>query len=659
MCHLATDPIFAADTASGRKELGLFELMASAVRGELVDLPRMAAYQRASLVTVLAILMHVLSRYAKVKRANASSWAHAWDTLIGDDALRITAPHNEVAFLQPPTSAPKSQQSIEAADLLLPNVEHEVKRSWATEHAETAVFALIGSLSRPNVKDHRSSTRTGLCAVLPSVDGTLASEVSCLLSAYDTLKLPAGRSAKARDHFVWLKPYRPKKDASISFAELPRPFLDVGRAQRLIRRDSGEWEVWACANNTIRVTGIDPWLDDPHTPRIIDQEGTKRYKLAAKLFDHRFQHHVLFGEVGKNYSIERPRVLDLVEYRYARLCALGSEQGKTKGYREALFVAKRSGGLFHFDPPKKEDRPARLSETALATIGSGGTILYSALAALYPDTNDLSNIDKNRIKAAQQSYYTAVGHASVQLVFDLLNERDDRSEAQRRFDTLIAREIRNAFYLASTALARPLHAARAHQRLETGIHFRLKGEAMSNEFNPPPIARQAFAILRDLSEHATPDDRARLRTMFLPEPPLSFWKMMAAVPREQTDDDRCVAIWKIVLRALGEIYQSGKPLGQMLAMEEFPEARMDRLLAASGASLPGLIDEALRWLVSHQVDATDLSVLVTLGVADVLGDAETRDWARKKIALDFVRFAGPTEREGKAPKAVPHMQEAS
>ena len=204
-------------------------------------------------------------------------------------------------------------------------------------------------------------------------------------------------------------------------------------------------------------------------------------------------------------------------------------------------------------------------------------------------------------------------------MFDLLNDSDDPSEAQRRFDILIAREVRNAFNLASTALARPLHAARAEQRLETGIHFRLKGEAMSNEFNPPPIARQAFAILRELSEHATPDDRARLRTMFLPEPPLSFWKMMAAVPREQTDDDRCVAIWKIVLRALGDIYQSGKPLGQILAAEEFPEARMDRLLTASGASLPGLIDEALRWLVSHRVEAADLSVLVTLGVARCFG----------------------------------------
>ena len=33
-----------------------------------------------------------------------------------------------------------SQQSIEAADLLLPNVEHEVKRIWSAERAVAALF---------------------------------------------------------------------------------------------------------------------------------------------------------------------------------------------------------------------------------------------------------------------------------------------------------------------------------------------------------------------------------------------------------------------------------------------------------------------------------------------------------------------------------------
>ena len=86
---------------------------------------------------------------------------------------------------------------------------------------------------------------------------------------------------------------------------------------------------------------------------------------------------------------------------------------------------------------------------------------------------------------------------------------------------------------------------------------------------------------------------------------------------------------------------------------------MDRLLTASGSSLPGLIDEALRWLVSHRVEATDLSVLVTLGIGDALGDGEARDWARQQIALDYVRSADAQERGKKGSQAVPQMQEAS
>jgi hypothetical protein len=650
-------PIFTAATATGRKDYGLFDLMAAATRGELIDLSDMAAHQRAPVVTVLAILMHVLARYAKVERASEKSWAQAWDKVIGPDALRVTAPHDEVAFLQPPTSEPTSLQSIEAADLLLPNVEHEVKRTWSVARPDAAFFSLIGSLSRPNVKDHRSSTRTGLCAVLPSVDGTLGSEIGSVLSAYDHLKLPASRSTKATDHFVWLKPYRPKEDAPIPFADLPRPFLDIGRAQRIVASAGGRFKILACPNNTIRVTGADPWLDDPHTPKVSSEEGTKRYKLAAKPFDHRFQHHIMFGLVDKRNTIERPRILDLIEYRYVRLCALGTDQGKTKGYREALFAAARSEGLFHLEPPKAEDRPARLSASALSTISTGSKVLSSALAALYPDTDDLMDTEWRRIDVAQLTYHNAVGHASVQLVFDLLNNPENVAEEQRRFDVLIAEEVRRAFNVAATALIRPLHAARAQHRLEAGIHFRLKGESMSKEFNPPPLARQVFAILREITEHATPNDRARLRTMFLPEPSLSFWKLMAVVPQEQTDDERCVTVWKVVLRALGNVCHSSSSLGRTLAAQNFPEDRMDRLLTASGSSLPGLIDEALRWLVSHRVDAVDLSILVTLGIADALGDGETRDWARKQIALDYVRTA--EEREKRGSRGPAQIQEAS
>jgi hypothetical protein len=616
----------------------------------------MAAHQRAQTVTVLAVTMHVLTRYSSccgdVDRKSESSWAEAWNELIGPDALRITAPHGEAAFLQPPTREPrldkdgelKDRQLIEEADLLVAKVQHEVKCTWSTARAETAIFSLIGGLSRPYTNFYLTSTRIGLCAVLPSTDGTIGSEISALVSAYDQLNLPAN-SAKAADHFVWLRPYRPRNDqgeadAPISFADLPRPFLDIGRAQRIIplyqQGDAG-YGIWACPNNTIRVTGADPWLDDPHTPKTTSADGTRRYKLAAKTFDHRFQHHVLFGSVEKQSTIERPRILDLADYQCVRVCALGTEQGKTRGYHEALYAATRSEGLFHLNPPKPEDRPARLSASALATIDAGSKVLYAALAVLYPDAGGLNDAERSRIKVAQAAYHQAAGHASVQLVFDLLNSPENVEIEQQRFDAMAAVEVRRAFSLATTALLRPLHAARAEQRLEAGIRSKLHGESMSREFEPPMLARQSFAILRDLTEHANPNDRAQLRTMSLPEPPLSFWKMLARVPQEQIDNEHCLEIWKRILKALGDIRHSGASLGRALAIQDFPEHRMDRLLTASGASLPGLIDEALRWLVSHRVEHADLSVLATLGIADGLGDAEARDWSRRQIALAYVR----------------------
>ena len=93
------DPIFRTVTTGGRTDYGLFGLMVSATCGELIDLPGMAAHQRAQFVTVLAILMHVLARYEKVDQASEGSWAQAWAKLIGHDALRVTAHHDEVAFL--------------------------------------------------------------------------------------------------------------------------------------------------------------------------------------------------------------------------------------------------------------------------------------------------------------------------------------------------------------------------------------------------------------------------------------------------------------------------------------------------------------------------------------------------------------------------------
>jgi hypothetical protein len=164
----------------------------------------MAAHQRPAVVTALAIICH-------------GDLGRAWDRAIGVDALRLEAPDDEVAFLQPPTDPPTSQQSIESADALLPGVEHEVKRSWDTT-PDRAVFAIMGSMMRPNTKDHRSATRTGLSCTLTSLDGSVGAEIVNLVEAYDQLFSSRANTSSARDHMVWVRPYR-RNDLPLTLAD--------------------------------------------------------------------------------------------------------------------------------------------------------------------------------------------------------------------------------------------------------------------------------------------------------------------------------------------------------------------------------------------------------------------------------------------------------
>ena len=129
----------------------------------------------------------------------------------------------------------------------------------------------------------------------------------------------------------------------------------------------------------------------------------------------------------------------------------------------------------------------------------------------------------------------------------------------------------------------------------------------------PRLARSSRAALREIAAHLTPDDRATLRTMPLGEPPMAFWIHLAAAPREQSESTTTITVWKMVLRTLGSVGQLGQPVGAVLAETKFPKDRMSRLLTATGGALTGALDEAGRWLMSHDIVNADLSALLALG----------------------------------------------
>ena len=625
-----SDPVLTLTLARGVEKGGLFELLDAALAGELVDLPAMRAHQRAAVVTVLAVIAHTL------RRRGGASLAAEWKRQIGEDALRIAAPHDQPAFLQPPTGEPTKRQSIESLDCLLPRVQHEVKETFSGS-VEEWLFALMGGQGRPNVKDNRSSSRSGLTAVLPSVDGTIGSEIRSLIEAYD--RTIAGGSGSAADHLLWLRPLD-RTSAPLIAADLPRPILDAGRPVRL-RFVGDQLEAWVCPNNVVRIRDGNQWMDDPHTPKLVTAKTVERFRLAAKPWDHSIQHQILFGGMRGPDEIHRPAILHTVDYRFVRICALGTDQGKTRGYHEALYTASRGRRPFRLTPPAQEDRAADLSARALDAVRTGGNHLSGALLRML-EIDSFNTLKHRPMEQATVNHATGrlssvAGSASVQLVLDLLSGDPDPEKEQQGINHLVAHLVWGVFREVQSSFHDPLLVAAGEDHLRGKLILYFGIEAMQTSEEIPRLARSSRAALREIAAHLTPDDRATLRTMPLGEPPMAFWIHLAAAPREQSESTTTITVWKMVLRTLGSVGQLGQPVGAVLAETKFPKDRMSRLLTATGGALTGALDEAGRWLMSHDIVNADLSALLALGLGDALSDATTTDWSRRHLALDYAR----------------------
>ncbi len=627
-----SDPVFTLRLADGIRKGGLFDLLEAALAGELVDLPAMRAHQRASIVTVFAVIGHTLRRYGN------ASLAGEWNRQIGEHALQIEAPHGEPAFLQPPTRQPTKRQSMESLDCLLPGVQHEVKETYSGS-VEEWLFALMGGQARPSVNYHRPSSRYGLTAALPSTDGTIGSEIRLLIQAYD--RTMGKREGSAADHMVWLHPL--DRDSSSFIAEdLPRPILDAGRPVRL-RFAADRTEAWLYPTNVSRLARSTQWMNDPHTPKLVTAKGVERFRLAAKRWDHAVQHQMLFGGKRGDSEVQRPEILHTVDYRFVRICALGTDQGKTLGYRESLYAASRGRSTFRLTAPKDPaDRAADLSRRVLDAVSTGERQLSAALLRMLDidsfDTLRHRPMEKATVGDAAARLKSLAGAASVQLVFDLLCGESGPEQEQQRINRVVAPMVWTVFKEVQEAMRDPMLVAEAEDYLCGQMISRFGKEAMQASEQIPRLARSSRAALGEIVSHLTPDDRATLRTMSLSEPPMAFWICLGAAPPEQADAD-AAGVWKVILRCLGTVRQAGRPASAALARTGFPRDRMSRLLTATGNTLVGAIDEAARWIIAHDVENADLADLLALGLADALSDAAASGWARRRVALEYARAA--------------------
>ena len=158
-------------------------------------------------------------------------------------------------------------------------------------------------------------------------------------------------------------------------------------------------------------------------------------------------------------------------------------------------------------------------------------------------------------------------------------------------------------------------------------------------FDPPQLSRRIHAALGEIAAHLTPNDKARLRSMSIEHPTLTYWEILAAAPENLAAPGPCDKAWRVIAKALGHFDVGGRGLGRALAESDYPEMRMDRLLAATGDAVRGQVADALRWLEAAGASRVRLSDAAVLMLADAVGDTAASEDIRRRTALDYVRAA--------------------
>ena len=629
------DPIFRLRTRK-RNQLGsLFDVMACAADGTLIDLPSMQAHQRAPIVTALAVMMRAIELYATHPLTMASDWRGEWERQIGVEALRLVAPTGERAFFQPPTSGEPAEITIEEVDRLTVAQRHAVKPQRSTT-PERAAFALMSSDWRQyGGVGWTAGCRPGITAVLVGDGQTLASEIMALIVAYRHMPSKAvgerAQSNSAADHLLWLATY----DATVTSTpveEVPYPFLSA-RTCRLVERDDGLLGAMHYRTKTKRLIGG----DDMGDPQVAMSEGKPFKAISGRLPRSRFLHRTIFGDG----EVQRPRVLDLAgDYRMVRVCAIHTDKASTGGYREVTLAATRRRGGFHMGPPDEDQRPAELSTLGLETVSRGvRRCLWPAVLALHEENAENQPKTQTVCRNSEADLELPV----LQWVIDRLQEPRDIEGEAASIEQVVAHAVRRAFDIAVAATPRSEGAYRRIAEAEGSLDWRisehLKGGATEMTFDPPQLGRRIHAALGEIAAHLTPQDKARLRSMAMEHPTLTYWEILAAVPESLSSAGPCDEAWRVIAKALGHLALGGHGFGRALAEAHYPEMRMDRLLAATGDALRGQVADALRWLETTGTSRVRLSDVAVLMLADGISDAAVEEYARRRVALDYVRAA--------------------
>jgi hypothetical protein len=621
---LVTDAIIRIRTADGTHTTGLHEVLARAHDGALIDLPGMRADQRAPVVTLLAILSHLLRRYSSTPLVTADDWRAALDAQLGTATTLVGGLDDAPQFLQPLLIGlgPVEPFTITEADHLMPATRHALK---AADEAtpEAALFALMASTWRQfGGPGHPAGARSRLLTVLVGDGVTIASEMLALAHAYDTMaaSLVGTQTSPTRllDHMLWAQPWR---DGQV-LPTIPFPFVDCRRV-RLVSSGDGLVSAVTATGSTRRVA--DGHVEDPHVPVQVKDGGP--YKLVmGRIWSHIVQHRALIG----SSEVNRPRILDFAPpYSSVRISGIHMDQGVTGGYWEAAYRIGRG------KPMKLGGRTANrlsdLSRRALDVVSEATRLLCGPMLTLHGGKQNA----KSYLNRTQERARNLLGHQSLQVVLDLYADPPNTEAEQKQFNAMATAALGTVWREACTTVANPLLVARASLRLSDQMQAKF-GEPLMTNGATSTLGKRVHAVLHDMTKHLTPDNRASIRSAAR-ELPLAAYIALAAVPASEMDNPASRRVWEAGVRALGVVQHGGPSVGQILADTDYPEMRISALLTAHGGTLVGLISEAVRWLVAHDVQRCSLTDLVVLGLADASDDMQATDDAVSRIALAYTR----------------------
>ena len=625
MAILVTDPIMRIRVPDGTTAVGLHDVLAHVQDGTLIDLPGMRSDQRAPVITTLAILSHLLRRYSASPLLTSQDWLEALQSQLGDALVLAGGSDKKPQFLQPVLIGLGDIKpfNITETDHLMAANRHVLKVADAAT-PEMALFALMASTWRNHGGvGNPAGARSRLLTVLVGDGVAIASEVVSLTHAYDMTKpnivgTATRKPGRIRDHMLWAQRWQTEEPV----AKIPFPFIDCRRI-RLVSAAGGLVGAVVVTENGTRVDTGTGNIDDPHVPIQVRSGGP--YKLAVKRgWSYQVQHAAVAGSA----EVSRPRILDLAPaYSSVRISGIAFEQAMTKGAWEALYRIGRGKKMKLGE--SAGNRLSDLSSRALAVVHEATGALYGPMLQLYPKTA------APYLKRVQSLLRDMLGHASLQIILDLLADPPDTEAEQRTLHAMAASALRKAWHEATVGVRDPLATARASLQLDYQMRDKF-GEPLMTENTSSPLGARVHAVLHEMDAHLTPANRAGIRSAAT-ELPLDAWLALAAAPVEDMERSDTRQVWETVVRALGVVRQGGPGIGAVLAQTKYPETRVSSLLTAHGEALIGLIAEATRWLVSHEVERCTLTDIVVLGLADARGDHVAREEAVARIALGYAR----------------------